>query len=64
MAKAPARLVELRAEVRQVKTMVDHTVNITLNIPEDCREQAKVLLDWQGMEVFAFVSDEPFEKTV
>jgi hypothetical protein len=42
------RVVEVEAEVRQVKSMVDHSVNITLNIPEYCREQAGILLLWQG----------------
>jgi hypothetical protein len=45
------RAVEFRAEVRQVKTMADHTVNVTLNLPEDCREQAKKVIDWLGLEV-------------
>ena len=43
--------VEIRAELRQVKTMADHTFNVTLNIPEDCREQVKKMLDWLGMEL-------------
>lgn len=43
--------VEVRAELRQIKTMVDHSVNVTLNLPEDCTEQVKVLLDWLGGEV-------------
>lgn len=60
MAKAEVKLIEVRAEVRQVKTMVDRTINVTFNLPEDCREQAKMLLDWQGLEVFAFISDKPF----
>ena len=45
------RAVEIRAEVRQLKTMVDGSVNLTLNIPEDCKEQVKILLDWLGLEV-------------
>ena len=45
------RAVEIRAELRQVKTMADHTFNITLNVPEDCREQVKKMLDWLGMEL-------------
>ena len=57
VAKAEVKVIEIRAEVRQVKTNVDHTINVTLNLPEDCREQAKKLLDWQGLEVFAFISD-------
>lgn len=60
MAKADVKVIEIRAEVRQVKTMVDRSINVTLNLPEDCREQAKKLLDWQGLEVFAFISDKPF----
>ena len=42
---------ELRAEVRQIKTMADGSVNVVLNLPEDCMEQVKVLLDWLGYEV-------------
>ena len=45
------KAVEFRAELRQIKTMVDHSTNITLNIPEDCREQVKVMLDWLADEV-------------
>jgi hypothetical protein len=47
------KAVEVRAELRQIKTMVDHTYNITLNLPEDCTEQVKVLLDWLGLEIGA-----------
>ena len=49
------RAVEIRAELRQVKTMVDHSFNITLNVPEDCREQVKKMLDWLGLEVKAVI---------
>jgi len=45
------KAVELRAELRQVKSMADGTVNIVLNLPEDCIEQAKVLLGWLKEEV-------------
>ena len=45
------KAVEIRAELRQIKTMADGSVNLILNVPEDCREQIKVLLDWLGMEV-------------
>jgi hypothetical protein len=45
------KAVEIRAEVRQIKTMSDSSVNLTLNIPEDCKNQVKVLLDWIGLEV-------------
>lgn len=42
------KAIEIVAEVRQVKTMADFSVNITLNIPENCKEQAKKFLDWNG----------------
>jgi hypothetical protein len=45
------KAVEVRAELRQIKTMADGTVNIVLNLPEDCKEQVKVLLDWLGYEL-------------
>ncbi len=51
------RAVEIRAEVRQVRTMADHSVNLILNIPEDCIEQARVLLGWIGEEVRAVIED-------
>lgn len=56
------KAVEIRAELRQVKSMVDGTFNIVLNIPEDCREQIKVMLDWLGLEVRAVVAVEDYTK--
>lgn len=53
---AKVKAIEVRAEVRQVKTMADGTVNVTLNLPEDCREQVKVLLDWLALEVRAVIA--------
>ena len=49
------KAVEIRAELRQIKTMADGTVNIVLNLPEDCKEQVKVLLDWLGLELKAVI---------
>ena len=40
--------IEASAEVRQIKTMADYTVSVTLNFPEPFREQAKKFIDWQG----------------
>lgn len=54
-----ARGVEVRAELRQIKSMVDHTYNVTLNIPEDCLEQVKVMMGWLGDEVGVIVVNEP-----
>lgn len=56
MAKQ-VKAVEIRAEVRQIKTMADGTVNVILNLPEDCKEQCKVLLDWLGHEIKAVIQD-------
>ena len=50
------KAVEIRAEVRQIKTMADGTINIVLNLPEDCKEQVKVMLDWLGFEVRAVIA--------
>ena len=52
------KAVEVRAELRQIKTMADGTVTITLNLPEDCREQVKVLLDWLGLELKLVIVNE------
>ena len=45
------KAIEVRAELRKISTMVDGTVNILLNLPEDCMPQVKVLLDWLGLEI-------------
>ena len=42
---------EYHAEVRSVKTMADGTVNVTLNLPEYCREQGKRFIDWHHMMI-------------
>jgi hypothetical protein len=55
MGKREVKAIEVRAEVRQIKTMADGTVNVILNLPEDCKEQCKVLLDWLGYEVKAVI---------
>ena len=49
------KAVEVRAELRQIRTMADGTVNVLLNLPEDCIEQAKILLGWIGKEVTAVI---------
>ena len=50
------KAVEVRAEVRQIKTMADGSINVVLNLPEDCKEQVKVMLDWIGFEVRAVIA--------
>ena len=56
MEKNEVKAVEIRAELRQLKTMADGSVNVTINLPEDCREQAKVMLDWLGLELRAIIT--------
>ena len=56
MDKQEKKAVEVRAELRQIKTMADHTANVTLNIPEDCIEQVKIMLDWLGLELRVLLS--------
>ena len=40
------RAVELEAEVWQVKSMADGSVNLVLRLPEYCMQQAGQLLQW------------------
>ncbi len=49
------KAVEIRAELRKISTMVDGSVNVLLNLPEDCMPQVKVLLDWLGLELQAVI---------
>ncbi len=46
--KQDVKAVEFVSEVRQVKTMADHTVNVTLNLPENCVQQAAWFMQHQG----------------
>ena len=50
------KAVEIRAELRQIKTMADGSVNIVLNLPEDCLEQAKVMMDWHHLELYGVLA--------
>ena len=40
------KAVEIEAELRQIRTMTDGSVNIVLNCPEYVMPQVKVMLDW------------------
>jgi hypothetical protein len=40
------KAVEFEAEVRQIKSMADHSFNLTLNIPEYCLPQAQEMMGW------------------
>ena len=43
--------IAFEAEVRQVRTMVDGSVNVLLNIGEQYIEEAKRFIDWHKMRV-------------
>ena len=43
---AEAVAVEFEAEMRQVKSMVDGTYNIVLNVPEYCLPQVQTMMGW------------------
>jgi hypothetical protein len=49
------KAIEVRAELRQIKTMADGTINVILNLPEDCIPQVKLLLDWLGKEITVLI---------
>ena len=40
------KAVEIDAEIRQIKSMADHTYNIVLNVPEYCLPQVRVMMGW------------------
>ncbi len=40
------KAVEIEAELVQIKTMANGTVNLVLNLPEYCIPQTKVMMDW------------------
>jgi len=52
--------IEASAEVRQIKSMSDFSLNVTLNFPEPMRDQAMQFIKWQGKQVriVAVVEDE------
>jgi hypothetical protein len=50
------KAVEVRAELRQIKTMADGSINIVLNLPEDCKPQVKVMLDWLALELLVVLA--------
>jgi hypothetical protein len=40
--------VEADAEIRQIKTMADHSVNVTFNLPEYCLPQVQQMMEWMA----------------
>ncbi len=50
--------VEIHAELRQMKSMADHTYNVVLNVSEDCLEQVRIMMGWLGDEISIVLVDE------
>lgn len=48
------KAIEFVAEIRQVKTMADHTSNITINLPEYCSKQSAWSLEHHGAMIKVF----------
>lgn len=44
--KVEVRGIEFDAELRQIKSMVDGSYNVTINIPEYGLEQVQVMMGW------------------
>lgn len=55
------KAVEYRAELRQVKSMADHTYNVILNFPEDALTQVQQLMGWVGDEISGVMVNETQE---
>jgi hypothetical protein len=53
------KAVEIEAELRQIKTMADGTVNVTLNVPEYCLPQVQQMLEWLKEEIRAVIQIAP-----
>lgn len=50
--------VELEAEVRQVKSMVDGSFNVVLNVPEYCLPQVQTMMGWLNGLVKVIMANE------
>ena len=55
------KAVEYVSEIRQVKTMADRTYNVTLNLPEYCKDQAAWFLKHVG-EMAKGISELEFDE--
>ena len=62
MAADAVKAVQLEAELRQIKSMADHTYNVTLNVPEYCLEQVQVLMAWLGEQVGVAIVNTPHSR--
>ena len=53
------KAVEIEAELKQIKTRTDGSVDVLLNLPEYCIPQAKVMLDWLNGLVHCVIEVSP-----
>lgn len=51
MAAKQIKAVEFEAELRQIRSMSDHTYNVVLNVPEYCLPQVKEMMGWLAEQV-------------
>ena len=58
------KAVEIHAELRQIKTMADGSVNVTLNLPEYCMPQVQQMLNWLKEEIRAVIQISPDSRQV
>lgn len=56
MAAKQIKAVEFEAELRQIRSMADHTYNVTLNVPEYCLPQVKEMMGWLAEQVKVIVA--------
>lgn len=55
------QVVKFEAELRQIKSMVDGTYNLILNIPEYCLPQTQEMMGWVKAQVDVAVVHVPQE---
>ena len=48
MPKQQIKAVEFEGELRQIKSLTDRSVNVTINVPEYCLPQAQQMMAWIG----------------
>ena len=53
------QVVKFDAELRQIKSMVDGTYNLVLNIPEYCLPQTQTMMAWLKSQVDVAVVYQP-----
>lgn len=57
MPDEDAKAVHFEAELRQIKSMADHSYNVVINVPEYCLEQVQEMMGWLGDQVDVVIID-------